>query len=52
MTGFYTNLKAGADRSAALRDVQLQMLRSEKRKHPYYWASFILSGADGPIELR
>ena len=52
MTGFYTNLKGGASRSAALRDVQLQMLRSEKRSHPYYWASFILSGADGPIELQ
>jgi CHAT domain-containing protein/tetratricopeptide (TPR) repeat protein len=52
MTDFYTKLKAGADRSAALRAVQLEMLRSSSRKHPYYWASFILSGADGPIALQ
>ena len=52
MTDFYTKLKAGAARSAALREVQLQMLRSGTRKHPYYWASFILSGADGPIAFQ
>jgi CHAT domain-containing protein/Tfp pilus assembly protein PilF len=52
MTAFYTRLKAGEPRSAALRRVQLEMLRSPTRKHPYYWASFILSGADGPIPLQ
>ena len=52
MTDFYKNLKAGVARSAALRQVQLQMLRSGTRKHPYYWASFILSGADGPIAFQ
>ena len=52
MTDFYKNLKAGVPRSAALRQVQLQMLRSGTRKHPYYWASFILSGADGPIAFQ
>ena len=35
MTDFYTKLKAGVPRSAALRQVQLQMLRSGTRKHPY-----------------
>nr|MBA2258563.1 CHAT domain-containing protein [Acidobacteriota bacterium] len=52
MTDFYTKLKAGVARSAALREVQLQMLRSGARKHPYYWSSFILSGADGPIAFQ
>ena len=52
MTDFYTKLKAGVARSAALREVQLQMLRAGTRKHPYYWSSFILSGADGPIAFQ
>lgn len=52
MTDFYTRLKAGVARSAALREVQLDMLRSGNRKHPYYWSSFILSGADGPIVFQ
>ena len=52
MTGFYTALKAGRPRSAALRETQIEMLRSVKRSHPYYWASFILSGADGPIVFQ
>jgi CHAT domain-containing protein/Tfp pilus assembly protein PilF len=49
MAAFYKKLNAGAARSAALRDVQLGMLRTAARKHPYYWASFILSGAGGPL---
>jgi CHAT domain-containing protein len=44
MTSFYRNLKAGMGRSAALRDVQLKMIADPKRAHPFYWASFILSG--------
>jgi CHAT domain-containing protein len=52
MTTFYTELKSGTARSAALRDTQLKMLRAAKRNHPYYWASFILSGADGPIAFQ
>ena len=52
MTDFYTKLKAGTARSTALREVQLQMLRSGTRRHPYYWSSFILSGADGPISFQ
>ena len=52
MTDFYTSLKTGRARSAALRDVQVRMLKSKSRSHPYYWASFILSGADGPIVFQ
>ena len=31
--------------SDRLRDVQLAMLRNERFSHPFYWASFIQSGA-------
>jgi CHAT domain-containing protein/tetratricopeptide (TPR) repeat protein len=51
MEGFYTRLKDGLARSQALREVQLGMLRTSARSHPYYWGSFILSGADGPIAV-
>ena len=39
-----------ARRRCARRSIE--MLRSVKRSHPYYWASFILSGADGPIAFQ
>jgi CHAT domain-containing protein len=44
MVGYYTSLLGGAGRAAALRHVQLQTLRAGTHAHPYYWASFILSG--------
>jgi CHAT domain-containing protein/Flp pilus assembly protein TadD len=44
MIGYYKGLQSGAGRSEALRRVQLKMLASGSRKHPYYWASFIQSG--------
>ena len=52
MTAYYARLKAGEGRSGALRQVQLEMLHSPTRQHPYFWASFILSGADGPIQFQ
>jgi len=48
-TAYYERLLAGEGRSEALRGVQLAMLRSENRSHPFYWAGFILIGARGPI---
>jgi CHAT domain-containing protein/tetratricopeptide (TPR) repeat protein len=59
MVGYYKRLLAGEGRTEALRQVQLEMLRSGRRttsprgpvaaieadyNHPYYWASFIQSG--------
>ena len=44
MTRYYQLLKAGAGRSAALRQIRQEFLRNPKRRHPFYWASFILSG--------
>ncbi len=44
MTGYYTGLKNGLGRGEALRQVQLALLRSKDRRHPFYWASFIEAG--------
>lgn len=44
MIAYYNRLMKGEGRSEALRQVQLEMLRSQQRKHPYYWAGFIASG--------
>jgi CHAT domain-containing protein/tetratricopeptide (TPR) repeat protein len=44
MTNYYKNLKQGMGRGAALREVQLSMLRRNKQLHPFYWANFIQSG--------
>jgi CHAT domain-containing protein len=44
MVDYYKRLKVGEGRAAALRQVQLEMLKDAKRRHPFYWASFIQSG--------
>lgn len=50
MIAYYANLKREIGRGEALRQVQLAMLRNPKRKHPYYWASFIQSGEWANLE--
>ncbi len=44
MIDYYGRLKNGEGRSEALRQIQLEMLKSETKNHPFYWASFIPSG--------
>ncbi|WP_413160008.1 CHAT domain-containing protein [Capilliphycus salinus ALCB114379] len=44
MEKYYQRLIAGEGMSQAWRRTQLEMLRSNKYQHPYYWAAFILSG--------
>ena len=44
MIGYYMRLLAGHGRSAAMRAVRLEMLKDPKRRHPYFWAGFIMSG--------
>jgi CHAT domain-containing protein/Tfp pilus assembly protein PilF len=44
MISYYKSLQAGQGRSEAMRQVQLRMLKDPRRKHPFYWASFIVSG--------
>ena len=44
MVNYYTRLQRGEGRGEALRNAQLNMLKSSDRSHPYYWASFIQLG--------
>jgi len=44
MVKYYQNLKAGKGRHEALREVQLEFIKSAEYKNPYYWASFIPAG--------
>jgi tetratricopeptide (TPR) repeat protein/CHAT domain-containing protein len=46
---YYERLLAGGGRSEALRAIQLEMLRSDRHSHPFYWAPFITIGARGSI---
>jgi CHAT domain-containing protein/tetratricopeptide (TPR) repeat protein len=44
MVGFYSQLKAGLDRSDALRNAKLELIERSRYWHPYFWAPFILVG--------
>jgi hypothetical protein len=50
MKAYYDALSKGGGRSEALRQVQLAMLHDPRWEHPYYWAGFIVSGADGALD--
>lgn len=54
MERYYTNLLDGMGRSEALREIQLDMIRSEdpEVRHPYNWAAFVLTGDWRPLELE
>jgi len=49
MVAYYVELLAGRGRSEALRLTQLAMLRDPRRRHPFYWAGFVPSGAWWPL---
>jgi CHAT domain-containing protein len=49
MVAYYERLLAGGGRSAALREAALGLLADKRTSHPFYWAGFIASGAEGPI---
>ena len=50
MIDYYLALGQGEGRSEGLRQVQLRMLRSKYRRHPFYWAAFIQSGEWANLE--
>src|SRR6266540_1361204 len=50
MIGYYRALQRGEGRGEGLRRVQLEMIKSKDRRHPFYWASFIQSGKWGNLE--
>jgi CHAT domain-containing protein/Tfp pilus assembly protein PilF len=47
MERFYTHLRSSKSKGEALR--QAQMAVRVKYPHPYYWASFVLTGDPGPV---
>lgn len=51
MIDYYKGLAKGTGRGEALRAAQQGLLADAKRRHPYYWAAFIPSGAWGPMSL-
>jgi CHAT domain-containing protein/Tfp pilus assembly protein PilF len=50
MIEYYRALRQGEGRCEGLRQVQLRMLRSKYRRHPFYWAAFIQSGEWANLE--
>lgn len=54
MIALYKNLKQGDDKATALQKAKLGYLNStqdENLQHPFYWAGFVLSGDESPIQL-
>jgi CHAT domain-containing protein len=52
MVSYYRKLQEGDGRGDALRQVQLEMLKNPRRRHPFYWATFILSGEWASLEEK
>ncbi len=50
MESFYRKLSAGMGRAQALRQAQLEMLRSGYNSEPYKWANFICVGEWKPLD--
>jgi len=48
MKSFYANLKKGEPKDEALRQAKLTLLKGKQTtwRHPYYWAPFVLVGAN------
>src|SRR5690606_40480933 len=51
---FYEYLTQGQSKSEALQNAKLSYLENvqfEELAHPFYWAGFVLSGDDAPINF-
>jgi tetratricopeptide (TPR) repeat protein/CHAT domain-containing protein len=48
MEDYYRHLLAGQGRGAALREAMRALRR--KHAHPHFWAPFIVTGRDGPLQ--
>jgi len=44
MVGFYRHLEREGDKAESLRRAKLEMIEAGRYAHPYFWASFVLSG--------
>ncbi|MDX1912086.1 MAG: CHAT domain-containing protein [Saprospiraceae bacterium] len=51
MMAFYQHALSGKSKSAALTEAKRLMAKNTRRDdaHPFYWAGFLLSGADTPL---
>ncbi len=52
MVGYYERLAQGESRGEAVRRAQLGLLGDVRRRHPYYWASFVPSGQWSQLDGR
>ncbi len=52
MTSYYRRLQKNVGTSAALRQVQLEMLANPQYQRPYYWAAFIPSGEWASLQIK
>ena len=50
MVEYYTKLMAGGGRSESMRATRLAMMRNPKMAHPFFWASFLVSGDATTLE--
>jgi CHAT domain-containing protein len=50
MSSYYRALQRGVGRGQALRQAQLALLADARRRHPFYWASFIQAGDWTPVK--
>ena len=54
MVAFYRSLQSGQDKATALQQAKLNYLKNigdENLRHPFYWAGFVLSGDESPVQL-
>ena len=52
MTEYYSRLLKEIGRGDALRQAQLEMIKRPQRRHPFYWAGLIQSGAWAPLNAK
>jgi CHAT domain-containing protein/Tfp pilus assembly protein PilF len=52
MIEYYKSLQRGLGRGEALRHVKRALLTRDDRRHPFYWASFIQSGAWTSLDVE
>ncbi len=51
MEGFYRGLRVGLPKDVALRTAELALQRDPMASHPFFWASFQLSGDTSPLKI-
>ncbi len=52
MIAFHRRLLAGDSPAEALRAAGLELSKNPKYRHPFYWAPFVVVGADEPVAAK